>query len=243
MRLDKFLCDCTGFSRTDIKKLLKKKPALINGAAVNDPGARVSIDDEVIFDGEVLTLKTHEYYILNKPAGYVCAAEDKRNRTVFDIVPQNRKRDLFTVGRLDIDTEGLLIITNDGMLSHNMLSPARHVNKTYYLECDHEIPGKAVELFKKGVDIGDDRLTRPAELVISDDSLSARLTITEGRFHQVKRMMEAVGMQVTYLKRLSMGDFLLDDKLSSGEYREFNEAELQLVQKYNNSSTQHLTYR
>ncbi|MBQ1598632.1 MAG: 16S rRNA pseudouridine(516) synthase [Lachnospiraceae bacterium] len=236
MRLDKWITSSVPISRKDLKKKLKTTPALVNGEKISDPGFQVQDEDEVIFEGERIEKETYRYYLLHKPAGYVCATEDPVSETVFSIVPQTPKGDLFTVGRLDKDTEGLLLITNDGALSHGMLSPKKHVAKTYYLKTKDTIPREAVSLFAEGIDIGDEKNTLPAKLDILEDNCSALLTITEGRYHQVKRMMEKVGTPLFYLKRLSMGGFVLEDELPLGAYRKLREDELELVKKYRGDS-------
>ena len=166
--------------------------------------------------------------VLNKPAGVVSATEDPRDKTVIDLIEDRRRKDLFPAGRLDKDTEGLLLITNDGALAHDLLSPKKHVDKKYYAKIEGTVTEEDVELFGKGVDIGEKRVTLPAVLTIlsSGEESEITLTIREGKFHQVKRMFEAVGKKVTYLKRLSMGSLVLDEKLLPGEYRKLTEQEL-----------------
>ena len=166
--------------------------------------------------------------MLNKPAGVVSATEDPRDKTVIDLIEDRRRKDLFPAGRLDKDTEGLLLITNDGALAHDLLSPKKHVDKKYYAKIEGTVTEEDVELFEKGVDIGEKRATLPAVLTIlsSGEESEITLTIREGKFHQVKRMFEAVGKKVTYLKRLSMGSLVLDEKLLPGEYRKLTEQEL-----------------
>lgn len=213
-------------TRKEIKKALKKVPAFVAGEKVSAPETQVDIKTKVVFMGEHLHYSEFTYILMNKAAGYVCTNREGRNPTVFTLLGDEIKaRDLFTVGRLDKDTTGLLIITNDGDFSHRMVHAKKHVAKTYYLTVDKKIPESAIEKFRSGVDIGDDEPTKPATLEILSDT-SANLTISEGRFHQVKRMMEAVGCTVTSLKRLSMGSFTLDPTLAEGEYRLFTEAEM-----------------
>ena len=226
MRLDKYIASCTGMTRKEIKKALKKVPAFVAGEKVSAPETQVDIKTKVVFMGEHLHYSEFTYILMNKAAGYVCTNREGRNPTVFTLLGDEIKaRDLFTVGRLDKDTTGLLIITNDGDFSHRMVHAKKHVDKTYHLTVDKKIPESAIEKFRSGVDIGDDELTKPATLEILSDT-SANLTISEGRFHQVKRMMEAVGCTVTSLKRLSMGPFTLDPTLAEGEYRLFTEEEM-----------------
>lgn len=226
MRLDKYIASCTGMTRKEIKKSLKKTPAFVAGVKVSAPETQVDIKTKVVFMGEHLHYTRYTYIMMNKAAGYVCTNREGRNPTVFSLLRDDVKaKELFTVGRLDKDTTGLLIITNDGDFSHRMVHAKKHVDKTYYLTVESRIPEEAVELFRNGVDIGDEKLTKPAELHILSDK-SAKLTISEGRFHQVKRMMETVGCTVTSLKRLSMGPFVLDESLAEGEYRILTDDEL-----------------
>lgn len=181
---------------------------------------------------------SHEYYMFYKPKGCVSAVTDERHVTVLDYVTQRKRKDLFPVGRLDIDTEGLLLITNDGTLAHSLLAPGRHVPKCYYARVSGRVTEEDVQHFSEGVDIGEERLTLPAELKIlsvekdgeEDPWISQiELVITEGKFHQVKRMFEAVGKSVVYLKRISMGGLKLDENLKPGEYRELTTEELRLL--------------
>lgn len=231
MRLDKYIASCTGMTRKDVKKALKKSPAFVAGEKVSAPETQVDIKTKVVFMGEHLHYSEFTYILMNKAAGYVCTNRAGRNPTVFSLLGDDVKaKELFTVGRLDKDTTGLLLITNDGDFSHRMIHAKKHVDKTYYLTVDTPIPVEAVEKFKIGVDIGDDEPTKPATLEILTET-SANLTISEGRFHQVKRMMEAVGCTVTSLKRLSVGPFTLDESLAEGEYRFFNDREMEFVKK------------
>ena len=229
MRLDKYIASCTGMTRKDVKKALKKSPAFVAGEKVSAPETQVDIKTKVVFMGEHLHYSEFTYILMNKAAGYVCTNRAGRNPTVFSLLGDDVKaKDLFTVGRLDKDTTGLLLITNDGDFSHRMIHAKKHVDKTYYRTVDKPIPREAVEKFKAGVDIGDDEPTKPATLEILTET-SANLTISEGRFHQVKRMMEAVGCTVVTLKRLSIGPFTLDESLAEGEYRFFNDEEMSFV--------------
>ena len=228
IRLDKFLADAGSGTRSEVKKYIQKGKVQVNGITAKKPELKVSETDEVILDGTVVS-KAPEfvYYLLHKPAGYVSATEDKCDRTVMELVPSDRKG-LFPVGRLDKDTEGLLLITNDGALAHDLLSPAKHVEKTYYAVIDGVVTEKDVNSFENGVDIGEEKLTKPGKLRIlkSEPESEIELTITEGRFHQVKRMFEAVGKKILYLKRISMGPLQLTDDLKPGEYRPLTEEEI-----------------
>lgn len=249
LRLDKYLTELGIGTRSEVKKLIKAKQITVNGEPAVKPEMKVNEQsDKVCLRGQELTYASYEYYLFHKPAGCVSATEDAVHRTVMDYLTDTVRSDLFPVGRLDIDTEGLLLITNDGALAHELLSPAKHVAKTYYARVAGKVTEADVNLFKKGVDIGEDKLTKPAKLVIlssdmpfvneyagnfqpedkpEDGILSEiELTITEGKFHQVKRTFEAVGKKVVYLKRLSMGTLVLPKELAPGEYRPLTGEEL-----------------
>lgn len=225
-RLDKLLGELGKGTRSQIRDAAKKGRITINGAVVRDTAVRVDWQtDMVCMDGVCLTYVDYEYIMLNKPAGVISATEDGRHKTVLNLITDSARRDLFPVGRLDIDTEGLLLLTNDGVLAHGLLSPKRHVDKTYYLITDKPIPERAASLMAEGL-VADEELTAlPAKLELLAEN-KAYLTIHEGKFHQVKRMMHAVGCEVTYLKRISMGSLVLDGTLAPGAYRRLTEEEL-----------------
>ena len=231
LRIDKYLADCGIGTRSEVKKYIKAKQITVNGEVATKPEQKIDENvDKVCFKGQPIFYEKYVYYLLHKPAGCVTAKQDNVHKTVMEYFPDDiRAKDIAPVGRLDLDTEGLLLFTNDGPLTHHLLSPTHHIPKTYYAILDKEVPESAVELFKSGVDIGDDKPTLPAELVILSDK-EAELTIHEGRFHQVKRMFEAVGCTVTYLKRLSMGSLTLEE-LQKGEYRKLTEEEVKTLQK------------
>ncbi len=234
MRLDKYLAEMGAGTRSEVKKLVRAGRVTINGAVAEKPEQKVDPEtDTVCLDGEALLYVAYEYYLFHKPAGCVSATEDKIHKTVMDYLTDTLRDDLFPVGRLDIDTEGLLLITNDGTLAHELLSPAHHVKKTYYARVAGRVTEEDARLFQQGVDIGEEKLTKPAELVIltSGEESEIELTITEGKFHQVKRMFQAVGKEVVYLKRLSMGPLTLPETLLPGEYRALTQEELMLLQK------------
>ena len=240
LRIDKYLADCNIGTRSEVKKYIKAKQITVNGEVVTKPEQKIDeTSDVIVFKGKPIIYEKYVYYLFHKPSGCVTAKQDNLHKTVMEYFPEEiRMKDISPVGRLDLDTEGLLLFTNDGPLTHHLLSPTHHIPKTYYAILDKEVPQSAIAQFQAGVDIGDDKLTLPAELVIlpitekdtGDKLYSAELTIHEGRFHQVKRMFEAVGCTVTYLKRLSMGDISLKD-LPKGEYRKLTEEEVQLLQK------------
>lgn len=234
MRLDKYLAEMGAGTRSEVKKLVRAGRVTINGAVAEKPEQKVDPEtDTVCLDGEAFLYAAYEYYLFHKPAGCVSATEDKIHKTVMDYLTDTLRDDLFPVGRLDIDTEGLLLITNDGALAHELLSPAHHVKKTYYARVAGRVTEEDARLFQQGVDIGEEKLTKPAELVIltSGEESEIELTITEGKFHQVKRMFQAVGKEVVYLKRLSMGPLTLPETLLPGEYRALTQEELMLLQK------------
>ncbi len=229
VRLDKFLSEMGVGTRSEVKKILKSKQVTVNGDMVTKPEIKIDTDNDVVcYRGSRISYQKYEYYMFNKPAGCVSATEDNLHRTVMDYITDAVHDDLFPVGRLDIDTEGLLLITNDGALAHELLSPAKHVAKTYYAKIDGVVTEDDVKRFKNGVDIGEDKLTKPGKLVIlkSEPISEIELTITEGKFHQVKRMFEVVGKKVIYLKRISMGSLELPDDLALGEYRALTQTEL-----------------
>lgn len=228
MRLDKFLCELGIGTRSEVKSFLKKGMVTVNGEIIKKPEIKIlENEDSVCFQGRKLTYEAVQYFILNKPAGCVTATKDRISETVMSFLPENRRDDLFPVGRLDKDTEGLLLITNDGQLAHELLSPKKHVDKTYFARIDGEVKESHKQLFLEGVDIGDDALTLPAHLKIlkSGPASEIELTIHEGRFHQVKRMFESIGTKVIYLKRISMGTLTLGN-LQPGEVRALTEEEI-----------------
>ena len=229
VRLDKFLADAGVGTRSEVKKYIQKGKVQINGVPAKKPEIKVSEEDEVILDGnKVSRAPEFVYYLLHKPAGYVSATEDKRDRTVMELVPSDRK-DMFPVGRLDKDTEGLLLITNDGEMAHRLLSPKKHVDKVYYAKIDGKVTEREVQIFSEGLSIGNDEYAKPSALkILKEGNISEiELTIQEGKFHQVKRMFHAVGMEVIYLKRISMGNLVLDESLKKGEYRRLTEKEVE----------------
>ena len=231
MRLDKYLSDMGAGTRSELKKEIRKSGASVDGVVVKDPGCSVSPASRIIFRGSVVGYDEFEYYMLNKPAGVISASEDDREPTVVDLIDEPKRRDLFPVGRLDRDTEGLLLITNDGALSHRLLSPKHHVDKVYYVKASGILDESDVELFGQGLVLTDGLECLPADLKIlsvSDEEYTteAEITIREGKFHQVKRMFSSVGAEVIYLKRLSMGPLILDSELSPGEYRRLTSDEM-----------------
>ena len=236
MRLDKYLAEMGVGTRQEVKKQIRQGKAAVNGTVVKAADTKIDeTSDEVTICGRNISYVSYEYYMLNKPAGVVSATEDRRDTTVIDLIKEKKRKDLFPVGRLDKDTEGLLLITNDGDLAHRLLAPKKHVDKVYYAKIDGMVTEEDVKRFAEGIDIGaeEEEMTRPAKLDImkSAEESEIRLTIHEGKFHQVKRMFLAVGKEVTYLKRERMGTLCLDENLKPGEYRLLTEEEIETVRK------------
>ncbi|MCX7694894.1 MAG: rRNA pseudouridine synthase [Caloramator sp.] len=232
-RLDKVLANMGYGTRKEVKSLVRSGVVVVNGNVVKDFSMHVEPEKDIIeVDGEVLEYKKYIYVMLNKPQGVISATEDDYDETVVDILPDEFRIFMPSpVGRLDKDTEGLLILTNDGELNHLLLSPKRHVPKKYYAKVQGVVTEDDVEKFKKGVVLDDGYKTMPAELTIlkSDEISEIELVIYEGKYHQVKRMFEAVGKKVIYLKRIEMGPLKLDEDLSLGESRELTQEEIELL--------------
>ena len=279
IRLDKFLADTGYGTRSKTKQLVRSGAVLINGEKAPSSDVKINPESDIVtVNGKTAAYEEFEYYMLNKPAGVISASTDRVEKTVVDLITEKKRRDLFPVGRLDRDTEGLLIITNDGMLANRLLAPGKHVDKVYKVIVTGRLDEEDVEALKEGLDIGDEKLTKPAVLsiikiaeestndettinvstideTIADETIAeetavdetafdetmaedimteeitteAEVTITEGRFHQVKRMFEARGHKVIYLKRLSMGRLKLDESLPTGEYRKLTEEEKKML--------------
>ena len=235
MRVDKLLSNVGVASRAELKKYCKQGLISVNGKVINNPGIQVdSENDEVIFNGEKIVYREFIYTMLNKPDGYISATFDKHDPIVLDLIDSSYLVfEPFPVGRLDKDTEGLLVLTNDGQLSHRVLSPKKHVPKTYYAKIQGKVTEEDILAFEKGVILDDGYETMPSQLKIlkSDDISEIELIIHEGKFHQVKRMFESVDKKVVYLKRISMGKLKLDESLELGEYRELTEEEVKLIEE------------
>jgi 16S rRNA pseudouridine516 synthase len=233
IRLDKYLADMGCGTRQEVKKFIRSGQVSVDGIVVKKPETKVEQTvQEVFLNGEKVGYESFEYYMLNKPAGVISATEDQSCQTVVDLIKDKKRKDLFPVGRLDKDTEGLLLITNDGALAHRLLSPKKHVDKCYFARICGKVTEEDVRSFEKGVNIGSQEqpeITMPGklEIITSDDISKIRLTIQEGKFHQVKRMFQAVGKEVIYLKRLRMGTLILDENLGIGEYRPLTKEELE----------------
>ena len=227
MRLDKYLANMHIGSRSEVKLLIRKGLVLVDGSPVKDPGYMLRGSETVVAKGTAVEYREHFYYMLNKPAGVITATEDKHDKTVLDLFPEELRRGLIPAGRLDKDTVGLLLITDDGELVHRLLSPAHHVDKRYLLHTDIAMDKTDIEAFRAGLTLQDGTELKEALLEISEaDPCKAVITIREGKYHQIKRMLASRGKQVIYLKRLSMGPLTLDPALNEGEYRELTETEI-----------------
>lgn len=238
MRLDKMLAHSGFGTRKQVRQLIKDKLVQINGEIVTNHGAKVNPDkDDIRVNSEAVNYQEFVYFMLNKPQGVISATEDTYHETVIDLLePNDVIQEPHPVGRLDLDTEGLLILTNDGKLTHHLTSPNHEIEKVYYATIDGIVTEEDVEAFKEGLTLEDGYEAKPGYLEILDvdeeDSMSQiKVTITEGKFHQVKRMFEAVDKEVLTLKRLEMGPLLLDPELEVGTYRELTKEEIELLKQ------------
>ncbi|ETI66567.1 16S rRNA pseudouridine(516) synthase [Neobacillus vireti] len=236
MRIDKMLANIGYGSRKEVKQLLKSGAVKVDDVVVKDAKQHVDTAKQTVtLNGEVVEYKEFIYLMMNKPQGVLSATEDNSCETVIDLLEmEDQVYEPFPVGRLDKDTEGLLLITNDGQLAHRLLSPKKHVPKTYFAVIDREVTEADVAAFSRGVTLDDGYETKPGDLKILKSGVRSdiELTITEGKFHQVKRMFEAVGKSVVYLQRISMGPLPLDETLELGEYRELTDEEVELLRNY-----------
>jgi len=229
IRLDKWIAAGALLTRSETKKAIKAGRVTVDGQVCKKPEQKLDQTQARVFlDGKAVAYEACIYLMMNKPAGFVSASKDRREKTVMSLLDRPY-RDLFPVGRLDKDTEGLLLLTNDGPLAHELLAPGRHVDKTYYARLDGPVGEKEIAAFREGLDIGDDKLTLPARLEIGKKAEEVWITIQEGRFHQIKRMARAVGRTVIYLRRISMGPLTLDERLEPGQYRRLTREELALL--------------
>lgn len=232
IRLDKWLSEMTKGSRSEVKQWIKQGRVTVNDRVVCRPETKVNAEqDAVTLDGETVVYRQYVYYMLNKPAGVVSATEDRGHKTVVELLPDAARDDIFPVGRLDIDTEGLLLLTNDGAMAHALLSPKKHVDKTYLVHLDEALTIQEIKCLQEGMDIGDETPTLPAKVEVvkgtgSPDRECVYITIHEGRYHQIKRMFGKLGKPVRYLKRLTMGGLCLDESLKEGQYRELTQEEI-----------------
>ena len=230
IRLDKFLADMGVGTRAEVKKYIRQGKVKVDGLVVKSPEEKVDVENqEVSYLDQPVGYQNFEYYMLNKPAGVISATTDTKDKTVIDLITDKKRKDLFPVGRLDKDTEGLLLITNDGELAHRLLSPKKHVDKVYYAKVKGVVTEADIKAFSEGVSLGQGEMAKSAvlEIIASDEISEIKLTIQEGKFHQVKRMFLSVGKEVIYLKRLSMGTLVLDENLPLGGYRPLKAEELE----------------
>lgn len=222
-RLDKLLASQGMKGRSDVKRIISAGRVTINGVVVKSAGIKTDSESDIIcIDGKQIFIEKYVYYIMNKPAGVVCATNDNISKTVIDIIPpQYRRKDLFPVGRLDRDTEGLLLITNDGQFAHNITAPSKKIYKTYYVEIDSEINQQDIEAFEQGIVFKDGTVCKKAYLSCADsrDSFAVKVKICEGMFHQVKKMLAVRGKKVLYLKRIAIGNLFLDNNLNKGDVK------------------------
>jgi len=223
MRLDKYLADMSIGTRSEVKEIIKKKRIKVNGNLVTKFDYNISGEDQVNLDEKLIEYIDFEYYLLYKPSGYICALEDKHTPVIMELIKSKRK-DLVPVGRLDKDTEGAILITNDGNLNHQLLSPKHHVLKTYYVEVDNDLNKDNEIIFSRPIQF-EDFTSKPAYEYKKLSNNTALLTISEGKYHQVKRMFKYTGSEVTYLKRIKFGSLTLDG-LNKGEYRSLTKQEV-----------------
>lgn len=229
MRLDKYLANMGIGSRTEVKTFLKKGRVSVNNQVEKSPKKDINESlDKVCFDNQLIEYIDKVYLMLNKPKGYVSATVDDQHQTVIDLISDYKHIDLFPVGRLDKDTEGLLLITNDGNFNHQLMNPSKHVPKTYEVISKNSITKNDIELFKTGIELHDG-LAKPALLETTDDQYKSFVTIHEGRYHQVKRMFHAINNEVVALKRIKIGDLKLDTHLESGDYRQLTPRDFELL--------------
>lgn len=227
MRLDRFLAINQYGTRQDVKKIIRAGRTAVDGQVIKNPEYKLEEDSaKVTVDGNPVNYEKYHYIMLYKPAGCVSTTYEKGERSVLSYINETYAGDLFPVGRLDKDTQGLLLLTNDGVLSHRLLSPSKHVEKSYYVELEREVSKEAAEKFREGIDIGDEDKTMPAVLEFTSHPNHVYVTLHEGRYHQIKRMFEALDNRVSYLKRISMKELVLDETLKPGEYRKLTEEEI-----------------
>jgi 16S rRNA pseudouridine516 synthase len=233
LRLDRFLANMGCGTRTEVKWLIRAGEVIVNDKIVRDDGYHVAeSQDKIICQGQLIHYREFIYLMLNKPAGVISATDDPRERTVLDLIdPKYHNKGIFPVGRLDKDTEGLLILTNNGELGHKLLSPKKHIPKCYLAQVMGEITLRDFEAFRAGILLDDGYRTLPAELEMlkASEPSEVKVTIHEGKFHQIKRMFQALDKQVVYLKRIAMGNLALDPSLGLGEYRELTEEEIVIL--------------
>lgn len=238
MRLDKFLSVTGMLTRSESSRAVRGGRITLNGIAAKKPDVKVDPDkDSICLDGIRILYREFTYIMLNKPEGYVSATDDKNLPTVLELLPEELRRlGLFPCGRLDRNTVGLMLLTDDGELAHFLLSPVSHVPKTYGYTCESPLTDTDKLLLESGVDIGEDKLTKPASLSVDKSGKRGEITLSEGRYHQIKRMFEAVGNKIMTLERLTFGPLDLDPSLSRGEWRYLTDAEIKELQKHNRNT-------
>lgn len=234
MRLDKFLSVTGKATRTEAKKAIRARSVSVNGVAAISADMHINPEiDEIRFLGEIIVYRKYTYIMINKPQGVVSATEDGRDKTVLDLLPPNIKKDkLFPCGRLDKDTLGLVIITDDGELAHELLSPRSHVSKMYKFEAAEPISQESLHILENGVSLADGYITKPARVVLDEGSGSGIIVLTEGKYHQIKRMLGAINNKIVFLERISFGPVILDTALSRGEWRYLTEEEIKLLREH-----------
>ena len=234
MRLDKYLGATGCCSRSEAKKNIRAGKVLVNGAVANSAELQVNAEtDEIIFCGKTVSYRKYTYIMLNKPEGYVSATEDGRDKTVLDLLPSDMKKDkLFPCGRLDKNTLGVMLITDNGELAHRLLAPKTHVSKEYRFSSKFPVSESDAKRFEGGVTLDDGYVTLPAKIVLDADGMGGVITLTEGKYHQIKRMLEALDNKITYLERISFGELVLDNSLKRGEWRYLTDGEIALLEAH-----------
>lgn len=234
MRLDKFLSETATATRSEAGKAARKGAIFVNGAPCKDPSVHIDPEKDVIeYFGERIVYSKYTYIMLNKPQGYVSATEDGRDKTVIDLLPEKlRGIGLFPCGRLDKNTTGLMMLTDDGDLGHKLLAPKNHVSKTYGFKCESPLSNEDADKLEKGVYIAGGHLTKPAKIKLYESRLEGEITITEGKYHQIKYMFETVKNKITELERLTFGPLVKDEKLQRGEWRFLSDAEVEMLREH-----------
>lgn len=232
MRLDRFLAINGIGTRKEVKKLVQNGRVSVDGKLAKNSDLKIEEQQaNVEVDGKRIVYEEYHYLMLHKPSGYVSSMQEKGQHTVFELIKEPFVKDLSTVGRLDKDTEGLMILTDDGPLIHKLMAPGKHVDKTYLVHLEHPVSEKERIAFEEGLDIGDEKKTLPAKMESTMNPAEVYVTLQEGRFHQIKRMFEVINNKVLYLKRISIKNLVLDDSLKIGEYRRLTEVEVEDLKK------------
>ena len=234
MRLDKFLSVTGVATRTEAKKAIRARAVSVNGVAANSAEMQINPEiDEVLFFGEKIIYREYTYIMVNKPQGIVSATEDGRDKTVLDLLPSNIKKDkLFPCGRLDKDTLGLVIVTDNGELAHDLLSPRSHVSKSYKFKAAEPISECDLRILESGVTLADGYVTKPAKIILDENNSEGIIVLTEGKYHQIKRMFDSLGNKIIYLERISLGPVELDRSLNRGDWRYLTDEEIDQLKEY-----------